>query len=66
MSLWQTAYTFAPGERLRVQVTSSCHPRWDRNLNTGKLAFDSAETVVATQTVLVGERHPSRLTAGIL
>jgi uncharacterized protein len=66
VSLWQTAYTFAPGERLRVQITSSCHPRWDRNLNTGKLAFDSAEAVVARQSILVGEDHPSRLTAGIL
>jgi putative CocE/NonD family hydrolase len=66
VSLWQTAYTFAPGERLRVQITSSCHPRWDRNLNTGRLAFDSAETLVARQSVLFGEGHPSRLTAGIL
>ena len=66
VSLWQTACTFAPGERLRVQVTSSCHPRWDRNLNTGKLAYDSAETLVARQSILFGEGHPSRLTAGIL
>ncbi|MFF2028994.1 CocE/NonD family hydrolase [Arthrobacter sp. NPDC058192] len=66
VSLWQTAYTFAPGERLRVQITSSCHPRWDRNLNTGRLAFDSADTLIARQSVLFGEGHPSRLTAGIL
>ena len=66
VSLWQTAYTFAPGERLRVQVTSSCHPRWDRNLNTGKLAYDSAEAVVAGQSILFGADYPSRLTAGIL
>ena len=59
VNLWQTAYTFAPGERLRVQVTSSCHPRWDRNLNTGKLAYDSAEAVVATQTVLFGADYPA-------
>ena len=66
VSLWQTAYTFSPGDRLRVQVTSSCHPRWDRNLNTGRLAYDSAETMVARQTILFGHDHPSRLTAGIL
>jgi putative CocE/NonD family hydrolase len=66
VSLWQTAYTFAPGDRLRVQVTSSCHPRWDRNLNTGKLAYDSADAVVARQTILFGQDRPSRLTAGIL
>ncbi|MGO4855818.1 CocE/NonD family hydrolase [Arthrobacter sp. 2MCAF14] len=66
VSLWQTAYTFAPGERLRVQVTSSCHPRWDRNLNTGKRAYDSDETIVARQSIHFGELHPSRLIAGIL
>jgi putative CocE/NonD family hydrolase len=66
VSLWQTACTFVPGERLRVQITSSCHPRWDRNLNTGRLAFDSAEALVARQSVLFGGEHPSRLTAGIL
>ncbi|MFH5878042.1 CocE/NonD family hydrolase [Arthrobacter sp. NA-172] len=66
VSLWQTAYTFAPGERLRVQVTSSCHPRWDRNLNTGRSAYESAETVVARQRIHFGELHPSRLSAGIL
>lgn len=66
VSLWQTAYTFAQGERLRVQITSSCHPRWDRNLNTGRLAFDSAGTIVARQSILFGEGHPSRLTADLL
>jgi putative CocE/NonD family hydrolase len=66
VSLWQTAYTFAPGERLRVQVTSSCHPRWDRNLNTGKRAYDSDHSVVARQSIRFGELHPSRLTAGVL
>lgn len=66
VSLWHTAFTVAPGERLRVQITSSCHPRWDRNPNTGAIAYDATETVVARQTVLFGGGHPSRLTAGIL
>ncbi|WP_217212480.1 CocE/NonD family hydrolase [Streptomyces sp. AC550_RSS872] len=66
VSLWSTACTLAPGERLRVQVTSSCHPRWDRNLNTGLSAYDSAETVVAHQMIHMGEEHPSRLVIGTL
>lgn len=66
VSMWDTAFTFAPGERLRVQITSSCHPRWDRNLNTGKLAYESAETVVASQSIRFGTGYPSRLTAGVL
>lgn len=66
VSLGETAVTFAPGERMRVQVTSSCHPRWDRNLNTGRLAYESAEAVTARQRIHVGPSYPSRLTAGIL
>jgi putative CocE/NonD family hydrolase len=35
IDLWSTANVFLPGHRLRVHVTSSSFPRWDRNLNTG-------------------------------
>jgi uncharacterized protein len=35
IDLWSTSNVFLSGHRLRVQVTSSCFPRWDRNLNTG-------------------------------
>jgi putative CocE/NonD family hydrolase len=34
VDLWSTSNVFLAGHRLRVQVTSSCFPRWDRNLNT--------------------------------
>ncbi|MFF3376701.1 CocE/NonD family hydrolase [Streptomyces sp. NPDC002680] len=66
VSLWNTACTLAPGERLRIQVTSSCHPRWDRNLNTGTPAYDSAESAVAHQSIHMGEDHPSRVVIGTL
>ena len=35
IDLWSTSNVFLPGHRLRVHVTSSSFPRWDRNLNTG-------------------------------
>ena len=35
IDLWSTSNAFLPGHRLRVHVTSSSFPRWDRNLNTG-------------------------------
>ena len=35
IDVWSTSNVFLAGHRLRVQVTSSCFPRWDRNLNTG-------------------------------
>jgi uncharacterized protein len=35
IDLWSTSNVFLAGHRLRVHVTSSSFPRWDRNLNTG-------------------------------
>lgn len=49
IDLWSTCNVFLPGHRLRVHVTSSCFPRWDRNLNTGDQDSDRIE--VARQTL---------------
>lgn len=57
IDLWSTSNVFLAGHRLRVQVTSSCFPRWDRNLNTGnqrERRFDAARQRVHHDT-----RHPS-------
>lgn len=66
VSLWSTACTFQAGDRIRVQVTSSCHPRWDRNLNTGAKATDSSDALIAQQEVHFGAAGPSRITLGVL
>jgi uncharacterized protein len=54
----------APGNRLRVTVSSSDFPQWDRNLNTGDHLFRQrpSAAVVATQTVLHNTEHASHLT----
>jgi len=31
IDLWSTAHVFLPGHRVRLQIASSCFPRWDRN-----------------------------------
>jgi putative CocE/NonD family hydrolase len=38
IDLWSTSNVFRKGHRLRLHVTSSSFPRWDRNLNTGRAA----------------------------
>jgi putative CocE/NonD family hydrolase len=38
VDLWSTSNVFLRGHRIRVHVTSSSFPRWDRNLNTGDQA----------------------------
>lgn len=65
IDLLDTAYTFGAGHRIRVDVTSSSFPRWDPNLNTGHTIFDSAESVIARQTVRFGGATPSRITLSV-
>ena len=36
IDLWATAYLFAQGHRLRVEISSSIIGRHDRNLNSGR------------------------------
>jgi putative CocE/NonD family hydrolase len=63
IDLWDLAHTFLPGHRLRLEVSSSNFPRFDRNLNTGhELGADgAADAVRAEQHVLHDPAHPSAL-----
>ena len=66
VDLWATGNTFGAGHRLRVEVTSSSHPRWERNLNTGESAVRSYHTEVAHQTIFHDARRPSRISLNIV
>jgi putative CocE/NonD family hydrolase len=57
IDLWSTSNVFLAGHRLRVQVTNSCFPRWDRNLNTGDQR--AADFVTARQTLFHDADRPS-------
>lgn len=63
LDLSVTSNVFLPGHRIRLEVSSSNFPRYDRNTNTGgRIAEDSADdAVVAGNRVLHGPAHPSRL-----
>jgi uncharacterized protein len=52
------------GNRLRITISSSDFPQWDRNLNTGGNLFQepSSAAAVATQTVLHNAQYASHLT----
>src|SRR5438552_16154540 len=58
-----TSNVFRPGHRIRLEVSSSNFPRYDRNSNTGGvIAEESAsEVTVAVNRVRHGPAHPSRL-----
>jgi putative CocE/NonD family hydrolase len=61
VDLWATAQTFLPGHRLRVQVTSSDFPRYDRNLNTDGPFGEEVRGQVALNTVFHDRVRPSHL-----
>lgn len=57
-----TANYFAPGHRIRLEVTSSNFPRFSRNLNTAEPVPDQADPRIARNSVHHSTAHPSRLT----
>jgi putative CocE/NonD family hydrolase len=61
IDLWATSNVFRAGHRIRLEVSSSNFPRFDRNLNTGESAATSAKWVSATNTILHDAAHPSAL-----
>lgn len=58
-----TSNVFLPGHRIRLDISSSNFPRYDRNTNTGGfIARESLDqAVVATNRIMHGPEHPSRL-----
>ncbi len=66
VDLGATSYAFLPGHRIRLDVSSSNFPRFDRNLNTGRPIATETELRVAHQTIRNGGKHPSRLLLPLL
>jgi len=61
-----TSNYFKPGHRLRIEVSSSNFPRFDRNLNTGGNNYDETRGVVARNTVHHSSKYPSSLTITVV
>jgi putative CocE/NonD family hydrolase len=61
-----TSNWFAPGHRLRIEVSSSNFPRFDRNLNTGGNNYDEWSAVAAANTVHHSKQYPSSLTVTVV
>jgi putative CocE/NonD family hydrolase len=65
IDLWSTSMLFKKWHRIRVQVTSSCFPRWDRNLNTLD-GQESGAMQVAQQTIHLGGSNGSFITLPVI
>ena len=61
IDLWATSMLFRAGHRLRVLITSSDFPRYNRNPNSGALCHEATELVPCLQRVFHGPEHASRI-----
>lgn len=59
IDLWATSNVFKKGHRIRVEISSSNFPRFDRNLNTGKFFATDTTCVKAKQTIYHTREYPS-------
>jgi uncharacterized protein len=66
IDLWATSNIFLKGHKIRVEISSSNFPRFDRNLNTGN--FFATDTVInkAAQVVFHDTEHPSHVVLPVI
>jgi len=61
-----TSNYFAAGHRLRIEVSSTNFPRFDRNMNTGGSNYDEVKGVVAHNVVHHSHQYPSQITITVV
>ncbi|HEV3476347.1 MAG TPA: CocE/NonD family hydrolase [Rubrobacteraceae bacterium] len=66
IDLWSSGISFSAGHRIRVEITSSSFPRWERNSNTGESSVHTARTEVARQRIFHDPERPSHLTLTVV
>lgn len=66
INMWSTSNVFLKGHRIRVEISSSNFPRFDRNLNTGKDASLDPSMVSATNEIYHDADHPSSLVLSVV
>lgn len=66
IDLDSTSNWFGVGHRIRLEISSSNFPRFDRNLNTGISGSICARRIVSVNSVHRGPRFPSRLVLPIV
>ncbi|MFN8255843.1 MAG: CocE/NonD family hydrolase [Bacteroidales bacterium] len=61
ISVWATGYQLNPGHKLRIVITSSWFPRFNRNLNNCDPLSSAINIIKAKQTVWYGAKTPSSI-----
>jgi putative CocE/NonD family hydrolase len=66
IDVWSTSNVFLAGHKLRLEISSSNFPRFDRNLNTGEEDRTAMHSVKATNTIVHDAEHPSALVVPVV
>ncbi|WP_158768880.1 CocE/NonD family hydrolase [Paraglaciecola sp. L1A13] len=66
IDMWATSYKLSPGDRIRIDITSSNFPRLARNLNTGADFAKTSEMKIANQTIHMSKKYPSKIVLPIV
>ncbi len=66
VDLWATSNVFLAGHKLRLEVSSSNFPRFDRNMNTGEEQARATRMVKATNVIYHDKAHPSALVLPVI
>ncbi len=61
MTPMSTSNYFEKGHRIRIEISSSNFPRFDRNMNTGGNNYDEAKGLVANNKVHHSAQYPSQI-----
>ena len=66
IDLWATSHVVKAGHRVRVDISSSNFPRFDRNPNTGAALGADARLETARQTIHHSAQYPSHITLPVI
>ena len=66
IDLWATRPVFLPGHRIRVEISSTNFPRFDRNLTTSEDQATGTRGQTARQTILHDRRYPSHIVLPVI
>ena len=66
IDLWATSNVFKAGHKIRVYLSSSNFPRFNRNLNTGEKTMGGLRMVTAKQTIYHDAQYPSSIILPII
>ena len=66
IDLWATSNVFKAGHRIRLEISSSNFPRFDRNTNTGNIIAEDTDLRPALQTIFHDGQQASYISLAIV